>query len=302
MLSDFLAAVSGSAALVLITHRPEYAGELTSTAISTIRLGPLDDDTSSELVNTLLGTDPSVTELSRRIVERAAGNPFFLEEIVRDLAERRVLEGVRGAYTLVGGADVAVPATVQATIAARIDRLGPAAKRTLNAAAVIGSPFSHDLLASVLDEVAVAELTDAELIAQVTAQPVQYAFRHPLMHAVAYEAQLRSGRAALHREIAAAIERTEAATGTANSALIATHLEAAGDLRAAFERHMEAGTAATHRDINAARMSWQRAVAVADRLPETHPGRTAMRIAPRADRRRRVARRGRGVAGRRRPQ
>lgn len=281
MLSDFLAAVSGSAALVLITHRPEYAGELTSTATSTIQLGPLSDDTSSELVTSLLGTDPSVAGLASRIVERAAGNPFFLEEIVRDLAERRVLDGVRGAYTCERGADVAVPATVQATIAARIDRLGPAAKRTLNAAAVIGSPFSLDLLTSVLDEVALAELTDAELIAQVTPQPVQYAFRHPLMHAVAYEAQLRSGRAALHRSIAAAIERSDAAAGTTNGALIANHLEAAGDLREAFERHMEAGTSTTHRDIAAARMSWQRAAAVADRLPEHEPGRLAMRIASR---------------------
>ena len=90
----------------------------------------------------------------RRITERAAGNPFFIEEMVRDLAERGVLDGARGSYTCRGGSDVAVPATVQATIAARIDRLGPAAKRTLNAAAVIGSPFALDVLASVVDEVA----------------------------------------------------------------------------------------------------------------------------------------------------
>ena len=77
------------------------------------------------------------------IAERAAGNPFFAEEIVRDLAERGVLHGDRGGYVSTADvAEVSVPATVQATIAARIDRLDPAAKRTLSAAAVIGSRFS----------------------------------------------------------------------------------------------------------------------------------------------------------------
>ena len=77
----------------------------------------------------------------------AAGNPFFLEEIVRELAERGVVEGKSGAYiSTAEGAEVSVPATLQATIASRIDRLRPEAKRTLNAAAVIGSRFSLGLL------------------------------------------------------------------------------------------------------------------------------------------------------------
>ena len=81
------------------------------------------------------------------IAEKAAGNPFFAEEIVRELAERGVLEGKSGAYiSTAEGAEVSVPATLQATIAARIDRLDPAAKRTLSAAAVIGSRFSRGLL------------------------------------------------------------------------------------------------------------------------------------------------------------
>ena len=82
-----------------------------------------------------------------KIAERAAGNPFFAEEMVRDLAERGVLRGNRSAYvSTAGAAEVSVPATVQATIAARIDRLAPAAKRTLSAAAVIGSRFDPGLL------------------------------------------------------------------------------------------------------------------------------------------------------------
>ena len=81
------------------------------------------------------------------IAERAAGNPFFAQEITRELAERGVLVGERGGYTCrTDVAEVSVPATLQATIAARIDRLDPAAKHTLAAAAVIGSRFSSDLL------------------------------------------------------------------------------------------------------------------------------------------------------------
>ena len=89
------------------------------------------------------GPDPSVGQIGEVIAERAAGNPFFAEEITRDLAERGVLVGERGGYTCrTDVAEVSVPATLQATIAARIDRLGPAAKHTLAAAAVIGSRFN----------------------------------------------------------------------------------------------------------------------------------------------------------------
>ena len=102
------------------------------------------------------------------IAERAAGNPFFAEEMVRELAERGVLRGNRGAYVSTAGAgEVSVPATVQATIAARIDRLDPAAKRTLSAAAVIGSKFDPGLLETLGIEPSVEDLVVAELVDQV---------------------------------------------------------------------------------------------------------------------------------------
>jgi len=114
------------------------------------------------LVSELLGPHPTVGELAQTIVERAAGNPFFAEEIVRDLAERGVLHGEPGAYrSTVEAAEVNVPATLQATIAARIDRLDPKAKRTLSAAAVVGSRFGIDLLTALGVEPAVADLVAA---------------------------------------------------------------------------------------------------------------------------------------------
>jgi adenylate cyclase len=283
MLAEFLTVISATPSLVLVTYRPEYRGAFTRVAdAQTLALTPLSDSETAALITGLLGVDGSVGAVGQTIADRAAGNPFFAEEIVRELAERGILNGHRGAYTCFEEvADINVPATLQATIAARIDRVGGVAKRTLNAAAIIGSRFDADLLTSVLDEVALAELVDAELVEQVRMAPVEYAFRHPLVRMVAYESQLKSGRTQLHQTIATAIEQRDPASVEENAALIASHLDAAGDLRAAFTWHMRAAMWLTHRDISAARMNWERAVVVADRMRVDDPDRLSMRIAPR---------------------
>ena len=250
----------------------------------TIALAPLSDSEAAALIAELLGPDPSVGGLADRIAERAAGNPFFAEEIVRELAERGVLRGQRGGYLSTADvAEVSVPATLQATIAARIDRLPPEAKRTLSAAAVIGSRFNPDLLTQLGVEPVVADLAAAQFIDQVkfTRQP-EYVFHHPLIRAVAYESQLKSDRVELHRRVAAAIEAGDPASVDENAALIAEHLEAAGELQAAFGWHMRAGAWSTNRDIAAAVASWRRARQVADELPADAPDRLSMRISPRA--------------------
>ncbi len=209
MLADFLAVIPQTPSMLLLTYRPEYHGALRHVAgAQTLALAPLSDSETIALVGELLGPDPSVGRIGEIIAGHSAGNPFFAEEITRELAERGVLVGQRGSYacrTEVG--EVRVPATLQATIAARLDRLGPAAKHTLAAAAVIGSRFSSDLLASLGIDPSVDELITAELIDQVrfTAR-AEYAFRHPLIRTVAYESQLKSERGRLHRRLAAAIE------------------------------------------------------------------------------------------------
>ena len=282
MLTDFLTVIPKTPSLVLVTYRPEYHGALTRVAgAHTVALAPLSDSETAALVAHLLGPDPSVDALGQRVAERAAGNPFFTEELVRELAERGVLRGEPGAYMSAAEvSEVSVPATLQATIAARIDRLDPKAKRTLSAAAVIGSRFGLDLLTVLGVEPVIADLVAAQLIDQVSRQP-EYVFHHPLIRAVAYEAQLKSDRAELHRRLAAAIEAREPESADQNAALIAEHLEAAGDLHAAYGWHMRAATWATNRDIATARLSWERAQKIADALPAEDPSRTAMRIAPR---------------------
>jgi class 3 adenylate cyclase len=284
MLAEFLAVIPQTASLVLITYRPEYQGALTQVAgAQTIALAPLSDSEATTLIAELLGPDPSVGGLGQTIAERAAGNPFFAEEIVRELAERGVLRGQRGGYLSTADvAEVSVPATLQATIAARIDRLEPKAKRTLSAAAVVGSRFDIDLLTQLGVEPAVADLVAAQLIDQVSfSRQPEYVFHHPLIRAVAYESQLKSDRVELHRRLAATIEGRAPASADENAALIAEHLEVAGDLHAAYGWHMRAATWATYRDITAARLSWERAQKIADALPAEDPNRAAMRIAPR---------------------
>jgi len=147
---------------------------------------------------------------------------------------------------------------------------------------VVGSRFGLDLLTVLGTEPTLDELVKAELIDQVrSTPPAEYAFRHPLIRTVAYESQLKSDRTQLHRRVAAAIKSRVLAAVDENAALIAEHLEAAGDLDAAYGWHMRAATWATNRDIAAARLSWERAQKIADTLPAEDPGRAAMRIAPR---------------------
>ena len=274
MLTDFLTVIPQTKLMVLITSRPEYQGALTRVhGAQTIALDPLGDSDTGALLGELLGSDPSVGELAAAIAVRAAGNPFFAEEMVREFVQRGVLAGERGGYVCrVDVAEVSVPATVQAAIEARIDRLTGPAKRTLNAASVIGVRFGADLLAALGIDPMLDELLGAELIDQVSFTPTaEYAFRHPLIRAVAYESQLKSDRAQWHRRLAAAIQEREPGSVEENAALIAEHLQAAGELPAAYGWHMRAGAWSAVRDIGAARVSWERARRIADATARRRP-------------------------------
>jgi adenylate cyclase len=279
MFAEFLKVIPQTPSLVLITYRPEYQGPLSRVSGGqTIGLRPLNDAQTSELTSELMGSDPSVAELASAIGSRAAGNPFFVEEMLRDAVERGVLFGSPGAYQLRGDAsEINVPANLHAAIGARIDRLNPTAKWTLSAAAVIGMRFDSHLLGELVDSLDLATLVDAEILDQVRFTSVpEFAFRHPLSRAVAYESQLKSDRARLHRRLAHLIESRGSADE--NAALIAEHVEAAGDLHAAYEWHMRAGNWSLFRDITAAHTSWRRAQQVADRLPAEDSDRLSKQI------------------------
>ena len=143
--------------LLLVNYRPEYQhGWGGKTYYTQLRLDPLPPVSAEELLQALLGNDPSFEPLKQLLIARTEGNPFFLEESVRALVETGVLVGEPGAYRLVKPLDsLQVPATVQAVLAARIDRLPSEEKRLLQTAAVIGTEVPCSLLQ------AIAELPEA---------------------------------------------------------------------------------------------------------------------------------------------
>lgn len=283
ILAEFLTVIPRTASMVVITARPDYRGALIQLrGAQTIALAPLGNSDTATLLGELLGSDPSVADLAAVIGVRAAGNPFFAEEMVRELVQRRALSGERGRYVCdADAAEVGVPATVQAAITARIDRLSTRSRRTLNAAAVIGANFGARMLTALGIDPMFDELLEVELIDQVRFSPdAEFVFHHALIRAVAYESQLIADRAEWHRCVARAIER-EADSADENASQIADHLQAAGDLAAAYGWQMRAGAWAIKRDVGAARASWERARLIADQMSDARPEQLAMRIAPR---------------------
>jgi class 3 adenylate cyclase len=237
ILRDIAAAVRGTRALLVANFRPAYdARWLGDAAARRLSLAPLGLGASQALAASLLGDDESVATLVAPIGERTGGNPFFIEEVVHALAASGSLAGRPGAYRLAApvGA-LAIPATVQSLLAARIDRLGAEAKDVLQTAAVIGKQFEEPLLRAVagLDErplaAALAALEEADLVRGLEAgAPSAYAFRHPLTQEVAYQSQLGERRARLHRAVAGALERLHAERLGEHAGLIAHHWDAGG--------------------------------------------------------------------------
>ncbi len=201
--------------LLLVNYRPEYRHNWGSRAhYGQLRIDPLAAAGAGELLSSLLGDASELAPLRRRLLEAGEGNPLFLEESVRNLVDAGVLAGVRGAYRLVRepGA-IEVPASVAAIIAARIDRLTPAEKSTLQLAAVIGEEMPLALLEA-LSELpaeelagALADLRARELLYEARLFPdIAYAFRHGLTRRVAYDGMLHEGRRALHARVAEVLE------------------------------------------------------------------------------------------------
>jgi class 3 adenylate cyclase/tetratricopeptide (TPR) repeat protein len=201
--------------LLLINYRPEYQhGWGSKTYYTQLRLDPLPPGSADDLLQVLLGDNPSLAPLKRLLIERTEGNPFFLEESVRALVETGVLVGSPGAYRLAQALPtIQVPATVQAVLAARIDRLSPEEKRLLQTAAVIGTEVPLPLLQAIaeLSEAALhgglAHLQAAEFLYETRLFPErEFTFKHALTHEVAYSSLLQERRRALHARIVAALE------------------------------------------------------------------------------------------------
>ncbi|HEV8675909.1 MAG TPA: AAA family ATPase, partial [Methylomirabilota bacterium] len=200
--------------LLLVSYRPEYQhGWGNRTYYTQLPIDPLAPDNAEAFLSSLLGDDTHLAPLKRLLIERTEGNPFFLEESVRRLVETQVLVGT-GAYRLAKPLPaVDVPATVQAVLAARIDRLPPEEKRLLQGASVIGRDVPFSLLQAIADmneedlRRRITQLQAGEFLYETSLFPeLEYTFKHALTHDVAYGSLLRERRRALHARILEAIE------------------------------------------------------------------------------------------------
>jgi tetratricopeptide (TPR) repeat protein len=218
--------------LLLVNYRPEFRHAWGGKSYYTqLRIDPLGTASAAELLDGLLGANRSLEPLKRLLLDRTAGNPFFIEESVRTLVETGVLVGERGAYRHARElATTHVPATVQAVLAARIDRLPPPVKHLLQSAAVIGKTVALTLLETVAEMAALelrrglAQLQAAEFLYETSLFPeLEYTFKHALTLEVAYQTLLRERRRMLHAGVLAALEARSREQGPVNVEILAHH-------------------------------------------------------------------------------
>jgi class 3 adenylate cyclase/tetratricopeptide (TPR) repeat protein len=275
MLGELFASLCDSPTMLVVNYRPEFElrwGE----DVTVVELGPLSAEDTRELLRDQAGEDPSHDGLAELVHGRAQGNPFFVEEIVRELAEAGYLEGERGAYRLARPVeDAGVPPTVQAILSARIDRLGAEAKQLLQVSSVVGKELGIEALSVTSglprDELdaGLAELVESGFLYEAELYPDKVlAFRHPLTQEVAYSTQLGERREQTHAAAARAIVELEPDRHDELAALIAQHMEAGGEtLEAARWSARAAFWTGSSQPVEAMRL-WQATARLADRLPE----------------------------------
>jgi class 3 adenylate cyclase len=274
----YVQAAQGTRGLTVLSFRPDYSAPWMSRSYyRQIPLAALHGQNDQELIGELLGTDASLAGVGELISQRAGGNPFFAEELVRSLAGSGHLLGSPGAYRLTAPIrEAEVPATVQAVLAARIDQLLPESKAALEAAAVLGKEFPARLLARVaeLDAPALDEglraLVAAEFVFERRPGPEStYVFRHPLTQEVAYRSQLRDRRRLLHAATARAIAGHYPDQLDEQSAVIAHHWERAGEELEAARWFARAAAWSGSRDPAESVRSWRRVIELTDGPPES---------------------------------
>ncbi|PYO57746.1 MAG: hypothetical protein DMD83_07610 [Candidatus Rokuibacteriota bacterium] len=216
LLDGLVESLPAARLLLLVNYRPEYQHPWgRRTYYTQFRLDPLPPETAEQLLAALLGPDAGLDPLKRVLIARTEGNPFFLEESVRALVETGSLLGERSAYRLARPVPtIQVPATVQAVLAARIDRLPPGDKAILQMASVVGKDVPLVLLQAIAEHAeeelhaAIRRLQAAEFLYEAGVFPdLEYTFKHALTHDVTYGSLLQARRRTLHGRIVETIER-----------------------------------------------------------------------------------------------
>jgi class 3 adenylate cyclase len=277
---DVLSESVASARLLLLTnYRPEYRHEWgQKTYYTQLRLAPLGRAEAEELLAFLLGNDVSLTPVKALILEKTEGTPFFMEEVVQTLAEEEALSGERGSYRLVQApTTLQLPSTVQAILAARIDRLAPDEKALLQQLSVIGREFPLGLIRQVIDQPEadlyrlLASLQHKEFLYEQPAFPeVEYIFKHALTQEVAYGTVLQEQRKLLHERTGQALEGLHAATLPEHYSDLAHHYRRSANTEKAIEYLRLAGQQAVQRSAYAEAVNYlTTALELLKTLPDT---------------------------------
>jgi class 3 adenylate cyclase/tetratricopeptide (TPR) repeat protein len=279
LLDTLVESVATARVLLLFNYRPEYRhGWSGRSYYRQLRVEPLPPENAEDLLDGVLGTGPGLGPLRRLLIARTEGNPFFLEESVRSLVETRALIGERGMYQLAGPlGSLRIPASVQAILAARIDRLAPDDKRLLQAASVIGKDVPWALLEAIDDmpedqlRPGLARLQAAELLLEARLFPdLEYTFKHALTHDVAYESLLHDRRRGLHAAVVTAIEHLHAGRLAEHVERLAHHAGRGEIWDKAAPYLRETGRKAFARSANREAADYfEDAAATFDRLPST---------------------------------
>jgi class 3 adenylate cyclase/tetratricopeptide (TPR) repeat protein len=265
--------------LLLVSYRPEYRHAWGAKSYyAQLSLDPLSHGNAEAFLRALVGSDASLTAVRSLLIARTEGNPFFLEECVRMLADEGALVGTRGDYRLAKPVQtIRMPDTVQAVLAARVDRLEPDDKRLLQCAAVIGDHVRAGLLEAVADmppaeiQERLRRLRGAEFLYDIDLFPeLQHVFRHGLMREVAYDSVLRDRRRVLHARVVDALERLYPDRLVEHLESLAHHARQGELWQRAGDYLRQAGTKAFERSANRQAVDWfEQALEVLARLGET---------------------------------
>ncbi|HET9490061.1 MAG TPA: adenylate/guanylate cyclase domain-containing protein [Methylomirabilota bacterium] len=283
LLDGLVDSLPAARVLLLVTYRPEYQHQWGSrTCYTQLRLDPLPPETAEQLLGALLGPDASLDPLKRALIARAEGNPFFLEESVRAVVETGCLLGERGAYRLARPLPtIEIPPTVQAVLAARIDRLPPRDKAILQMASVVGKDVPFALLQAIAEHAddelhaAIARLQGGEFLYEVGIFPdLEYTFTHALTHDVTYGSLLQDRRRTLHGQILDAIERLYPDRLPEHVERLAHHAFRGEAWGKAVTYSRQAGVKAIAASSHREAVHWlEQAIGALERLPQTDDAR-----------------------------
>jgi predicted ATPase/class 3 adenylate cyclase len=278
LLDSLVDSLPAARLLLLVNYRPEYEHTWhRKTYYQQLRLDPLPPASAEALLDALLGDAAELQPLKRLLITRTEGNPFFVEESVRTLVESGTLIGERGEYRLARRFEsTQVPATVQAVLAARIDRLAPEDKRLLQSAAVIGKDVPYSLLQAIAElpedalQQGLARLHAAEFLYETSLFPeLEYTFKHALTHEVTYGSVLQDRRRALHARVVRAIESLFRDRLDEHAERLAHHALAGQTWDKAVQYFRHAGAKAVARSANREAVSYfEQALVALEQMPE----------------------------------